>query len=154
MCRGSRKASGICLRFSRQLEAILSLCSNKLQYCTCHSRGRLHADGLPSIRRMPFALDSACNPSISYHREYSGINALLIEPSQNALANHSYAVTLRLSRFEIDSVDSVPHVDKFMLPSEPHNRPIGREPQSIRLGTYFRLLTILNNSLLRIQLWD
>ena len=103
---------------------------------------------------MPFALEAAGNPSVSCRREYSGINALLVEPSQDALANHSYAVTLRLSRFEIDSVDSVPHVDKFMLPSEPHKRPIGREPQSIRLGTYLGLLTILNNSLLRTQLWD
>jgi hypothetical protein len=64
---------------------------------------------------MPFAPDTAGNPSVFCRREYSGINALLVEPSQDALANHSYAVTLRLSRFEIDSVDSAPHVDKFIV---------------------------------------
>jgi hypothetical protein len=69
-----------------------------------------------TIRWMLFALEAAGNPSVSCRREYSGINALLVEPSQDALANHSYTVALRRSRFEIDSVDSVPDVGKFMSP--------------------------------------
>ena len=108
-------ASGTCLRFSKQLETILSFGSNKLQYCPCHSRGSLHAGGSPPIRRVPFALDAACNSSVPCRRECSGVNTLLVEPSQDALANHSYAIAFRPSRFEIDSVDSVLHTDKFIF---------------------------------------
>jgi len=116
-CAADRvRVFGIYLRFSRQLEAILSLSSNKCQYCPRHSRGALHVDGSLPIRRLPFALDTTCNPSIPYGREYSGINALSVEPSQDAFANHSYAVAFQPSRFEIDSVDSVLNIDNFMSP--------------------------------------
>ncbi len=41
------------------------------------------------IRRVPFAVEPAGNQSVSRRREYSAINAFLVQPSQEALANHS-----------------------------------------------------------------
>ncbi len=44
------------------------------------------------ICRVPFAVEPAGNQSVSRRREYSAINALLVQPSQEALANQSYAI--------------------------------------------------------------
>ena len=42
--------------------------------------------------------------------ELPQVNMGLIEPSEDGISNHGYSVAIRLSRFEIDFVDSIAHV--------------------------------------------